>query len=169
MWNLVERARKGDESTLPGLRKMLVNPVAINMLGGNLSEQAQRALVKAAAGENVAFREGLLCKLKALQAELAGTAPTPLERLLVERVVTCWLFLYYAEAMMAQTLKESMERCEFHQRRVDRAHKRYLSAMRTLAQVRKLAVPMLQVNVARKQVNIAAPAAVEAPTVGHDR
>ena len=48
---------------------------------------------------------------------------------------------------------------EFHQRRIDHAHKRYLSALRTLDQVRKLALPVLQVNIARRQVNVAAGAA----------
>ena len=33
--------------------------------------------------------------------------------------------------------------------------RRYLSALKTLALVRKLAVPVLQVNIARKQVNVA--------------
>jgi hypothetical protein len=34
-------------------------------------------------------------------------------------------------------------------------HARFLSAVRTLAQVRKLAVPALQVNIAKNQVNVA--------------
>jgi len=38
---------------------------------------------------------------------------------------------------------------------MDHAHRRYLSALKTLALVRKLAVPVLQVNIARKQVNVA--------------
>jgi hypothetical protein len=41
---------------------------------------------------------------------------------------------------------------------MDRAHKRYLSALKALALVRKLALPVLvaQVNVGGQQVNIAA-------------
>jgi hypothetical protein len=38
---------------------------------------------------------------------------------------------------------------------MDHAHRRYLSALRALALVRKLALPVLQVNIARKQVNVA--------------
>jgi hypothetical protein len=38
---------------------------------------------------------------------------------------------------------------------MDRAHRRYLSAIKALALVRRLAVPVLQVNIARKQVNVA--------------
>jgi hypothetical protein len=45
---------------------------------------------------------------------------------------------------------------DYQQRRIDRAHRRFLSAVETLARVRKLAVPMLQVNVAKnQQINMA--------------
>ena len=37
------------------------------------------------------------------------------------------------------------------------AEKRYLAAIKMLALVRKLAVPVLQVNLARKQVNVVGP------------
>jgi hypothetical protein len=36
---------------------------------------------------------------------------------------------------------------------VDHCQRRYLAALRSLAQVRKLALPALQVNIAEKQVN----------------
>jgi hypothetical protein len=48
---------------------------------------------------------------------------------------------------------------EFRQRRIDFAHRRFLSAVKALALVRKLAVSALQVNVAKKQVNVVAPTA----------
>jgi hypothetical protein len=41
------------------------------------------------------------------------------------------------------------------QRKIDEAHARFLSPPRTLARVRKLAVPALQLNLARNQVNVA--------------
>ena len=37
----------------------------------------------------------------------------------------------------------------------DRAHRRYLSAIRTLAQVRRLLTPAVQINVGENQVNVA--------------
>jgi hypothetical protein len=36
---------------------------------------------------------------------------------------------------------------------MDRAHRRFLSAVKTLAAVRRLARPAVQINVARQQVN----------------
>jgi hypothetical protein len=41
---------------------------------------------------------------------------------------------------------------EYYQKRLDRAHRRHLSAIRTLAQIRKLA-PAVQINIAEKQIN----------------
>jgi hypothetical protein len=89
-----------------------------------------------------------------LRAELAGPEPTSVERLLVERVVARWLQVQDADVRYAQAKDLSLAWGAYYQRRMDRAHKRYLSAIRTLALVRRLALPVLQVNIARKQVNV---------------
>ncbi len=43
----------------------------------------------------------------------------------------------------------------FHQQRIERAQRRYLAAIKALAQVRKLGVPAVQVNIGDKQINVA--------------
>jgi hypothetical protein len=164
---LVKRAQSGDASTLPVLRKMLENPALVDGLGGDLARQAELSFIQAAAGEDLAFQEALRRKMELLRAELAGSSPTPLERLLVERVVACWLQVQDADVRYAQGQKGcTFEQGEYQQRRQDRAHKRYLSALKALALVRKLALPVLQVNIARKQVNVAG--AVVAPDSERD-
>ena len=90
-----------------------------------------------------------------MRADLAGPNPTPIERLLVERVVACWLQVQDADVRYAQAKDLSLKWYEYCQRRMNHSHKRYLSAVKTLALVRKLAVPVLQVNIAKKQVNVA--------------
>jgi hypothetical protein len=156
---LVERARKGDASTLPALRKMLqASPGFVEVCGGDLARQAEHSLLNAATGENLSYREAVLRKMELLRAELAGPDPAPLERLLVERIVACWLQLHYLDIRLAQNeTKLTMDQVEFLEGRRDRAHRRYLSAIKTLATVRKLALPVLQVNIAKKQVNMAGP------------
>jgi hypothetical protein len=47
----------------------------------------------------------------------------------------------------------TVHQVELYQRRLDRAQKRFLSAIRTLAQIRKLG-PAVQINVAEQQVNV---------------
>jgi hypothetical protein len=48
----------------------------------------------------------------------------------------------------------SLELAAYFQRSLTAVQKRYLAAIKMLAVVRELAVPVLQVNIARKQVNV---------------
>jgi hypothetical protein len=158
MRKFIKRAKGGDASTLPALRKLLQDPARVDLLGGDLARQAELSFILAAAGEDLAFKEALARKLALLRAELAGTNCTPVERLLVvERVVACWLQVQDADVRYAQAKDLTLAWSEYYQRRMDHAHRRYLSALKTLALVRKLAVPVLQVNIAQKQVNVAGP------------
>ena len=75
----------------------------------------------------------------------------------MERAVACWLQVQDADVRYAQAKDVSLKWYEYYQRRMNHSHKRYLSALKTLALVRKLAVPVLQVNIAKKQINVAGP------------
>jgi len=57
----------------------------------------------------------------------------------------------YAQRLNSITWAES----EYFQRRQERAHRLYLSAIRTLAQVQRLLVPAVQVNIGAQQLNVA--------------
>jgi hypothetical protein len=153
---LLNRAQNGDEKTLPALIEILKNPHMTEMFG-NLAAQAQDRLVGKYAGQNLGIKEGLRNKLESLRAEIAGPSPSTLERLLAERIAACWLHLYYLENIYAGKDNMALELGTYYQKSIDRAHKRYLSAIKTLATVRKLALPVLQVNIAKKQVNVAGP------------
>jgi integrase len=54
----------------------------------------------------------------------------------------------------AQSSDMAIRQAEYKQRQIDRVHARFLSALRTRAQVRKLALPALQVNIGANQVNM---------------
>ena len=153
---VLHRAHNGDETALPAVREMLKDPDTLDRLGGNLARVAEQELISAATGDkNLAFREALKCKLKLMRAELAGRAPTPLERLLVDSICTCWLQLHLAEALLAQQGHNlNRVQLDYKERSRDRAHKRYLSAIKALALIRKRVLPVLQVNIAKKQVNL---------------
>jgi hypothetical protein len=104
---LWERAHKGDESTLPALREMLKTPHWIEAWG-NFAKHVENALIRKYAAKNLAVIEGLRKKLEVLRGELAGPASPPLESLLAERIVTCWLHLNYVEMFFACTSKGGM-------------------------------------------------------------
>ena len=48
----------------------------------------------------------------------------------------------------------TLAQADYHQKRIDKSHGRHLSAIRALAQIRKMG-PIIQVNIAEKQINTA--------------
>ena len=154
--NLLRRAQSGDETVLPVLRKEMDLFPKLASQCGDLAKIAQHELISVMSGKNLLMKEALPRKLEAMREELAGPTPTPLEKIMVERVVACWLAVQHAEVLVAQQTfgTVTVQQVELYQRRLDRSHKRYLSAIRTLAQVRKLE-PVVQVNIAEQQVNVA--------------
>ena len=154
---LIRQAEKDDKKVLPALRTLLGTYPALLGFYTNVAESARDALVKRIGGEkNLAVQEFYARKLAAMGQELAGPEPSPVERLLVERIVMCWLHLYYAEAVYIQNMPElTLKQSEFYQKRITLAHNRYLSAIRTLAQVRRPGVLAVQVTIGEQQVNIA--------------
>jgi hypothetical protein len=66
----------------------------------------------------------------------------------------CWLHLYHLEQTYADYETESLK----WEPTISTALivlRRYLSAIKALAMVRKLALPVLQVNIGQSQVNVA--------------
>ena len=125
---------------------------------GNVAYQAQESMLIGFMGADaLVVHEAQRRKCAALRRDLAGTAPTPMETLLVDRVVLCWLHLHCVEALYAQHMSTfSLMQHAFYLRRLAMAQRRYLAAITALAQVRRLQVPAVQVNIAREQLNVAA-------------
>jgi len=163
---VIASAEAGDTAAMSTLRDALRKVPDMWSNFGDVARAAEDAQLKMVCGDNLPFREGLQRRLKEMRAELAGTDCSPLERLLVARVAACWLQVQYADAMYAQKSRElDLRWCEYYQRRQDRANKRFLSACKALAQVRKLLKPKIaQVNIGAQQVNVAQ-AGVDAASV----
>ncbi len=153
---LLAKAQKGDRDAMAQLRDRLMDS---DELWGIIASPARSLLavqLEAFFGENLVLREATERHMKAMRMEMAGEGSTPLERILADRVAVCWLQVQAVDAFVAQLANTTLAVAEYHQRRQDRAHRRFLSACKTLAVVRRLAIPALQVNIAEKQVNIAA-------------
>lgn len=157
MLAIIERAQSGDEKAMPALREMLdLVPKMREMLGADLDRTVEHTISNSlGGGDNLAFREAIKRKLAAMREELEGPTPSPTERLLVDRIVACWLQMQEADLRYAQEGSCSFAQADYHLRRQDRAHRRFLTAMKTLATVRKMGLPVLQVNIGENQVNVA--------------
>jgi hypothetical protein len=140
---LLKRAEQGDRSVLPELRKALNTNADLWHHYGDLAAQAEASLILLAAGKNLLLAESLQRKLKALKDELGGESPSPLDRLLVERVTATWLQVSYFDGLAAQSAAATEARLKLIIKAQDAAHRRHLTAVKTLATVRKLLKPAL--------------------------
>ena len=157
---VLRRAERGDKSALPRLRELFgadSGGLLLGICGGDLAARAEAAATGRMAGTQLAFKEALTTKLAALRRELAGPEPTPVVRLLAERVVLCWLDAHDWELRHNQAMERagglSHSQSEHFQKMRDRSHRRYLQALKALAQVQRMG-PAIQINVARNQVNM---------------
>ncbi len=102
-------------------------------------------------------REAIRRELERVRDDAAGQDPSPLERLLADRVAICWLATVHADRQYAYRLQDGMtfKESEFYQRRCERTQRQLLRAVQTLATVRRLLRPVVQVNVAEQQINVA--------------
>ena len=153
-----DRAQKGDESVLPQVREFLdLHPDAVEDLG-DLTRMARRAMIDLVTGDDLFCREAQERELRALTEEIAGPCSSILEQLLADQIALCWQQLRLAEMRCAVARDCTYTEEDYYQRCVDRAQKRYLNAIKTLAQIRRLQLPAVKLNVAGqggKQVNIA--------------
>jgi hypothetical protein len=154
---LLNRAAEGDASCLPEIRAVLSGKRGLHYVQtlGSAANYLRQTIVKKAAGKNILVEEAIRRNLDRLQADLAGPNPTPIEQLLAERASLCWFILNRYEDAYANASGWNIDNADLQQRKTDKAHARFLSAPLTLASVRKLALPTLQLDIARNQVNVA--------------
>ena len=142
---LVQRAQQGDLTVLPLLREALEGDPTVWQEYGDLAAQAQESWLQLLAGADYLLAESVRLKLGALRQELGAAGASPLEKLLVERVVACWLQTHYADALYAQA-RGPQSTASIRQelmKRQDSSQRRYLAAIKQLALVRKLLKPAL--------------------------
>ena len=151
---LLRKSQAGDAKALRDLVDLYGEGEDFWLQVGDYAGMVEKRILDSQVGQNLLMREGVDRRLRSMRKELAGSEPSPLERVLVERVVACWLQVQAAE-MLFNRGGISFEQADHDQKVIDRAHRRHLSAVKTLAVVRRLQVPAMQVNIAEKQVNVA--------------
>jgi hypothetical protein len=121
---------------------LMLDFTAADYLFRNMSKGADKTIAKA-----------LLRETREVAAQLAGPDPSPIERSLAVTAALCWCDLRYRECLDYMSTDRTIVQADHADRRLDHSHRRYVSALKTLAQVRRLALPALQVNIGQNQVN----------------
>ena len=109
-------------------------------------------------------RDGIRVAMEAnywgVRRELGSNDASPMERLLIDHVALCWLRLQTLEQRYSRVMSESiiLTLGQYWEKRLSAVQRRYLRACTTLARIRKMRLPAMQVNVATEggqQVNVA--------------
>jgi hypothetical protein len=167
---VVSRAQQGDAAVLPRLRELLAQFPLLAETYGDLAMHAQTAWAALAAGTDLYLKESLLHQAATMRQELAGPSPGPVERLLAERVVACWLQLHYFDAVEAQALATggTPRLAAYRARRQALANRNYLAALAALTTLRRLLPAVVAIPAAVPATPIPTPAAGHgASTNGH--
>jgi hypothetical protein len=158
---LSKKAQDGEEGARGELRRVLrrSSPTVIDRCSDTLKAYRGMLAERIAAGDPL-VKEATVVRAERMALELAGENPTPLEVLLSERVASLWILVELQEALTAAFYYNKGGRMPMSAalqmaRLQEGAHRRYLAAIKTLAQVQKLQGPSrVQVNIGGNQVNV---------------
>jgi hypothetical protein len=126
-------------------------------IGNHVSDLAYNAeaaiLNNVPVGAAELFRKQIALLRKQVREEGTGSA---VESILIRRIGLEYMATLQAER--ARTLgpeeTRSLELARFYEQQADRAHRRFLASIESLARARKLITP-IQINIAEQQVNMA--------------
>ena len=97
---LVRKAEAGDKEALSRvIAQTEASPHAAEIwkVAGDLAQRCQNAWIDVNAGENGLARESIKRVLAVMRAELEGPNSSPLERILVDRILITWLQVNHAD------------------------------------------------------------------------
>jgi len=103
------------------------------------------------------LRESVYAGRRAMRRELGYQKSPLLEQMLIDHLILCWLRLQVAEHKYTDFIKRGGAFIEagYWEKHLSATQRRYLRAVETLARIRKMALPTIQVNIGDRQVNVA--------------
>src|SRR4051812_47125661 len=105
--DLLSLAEKDQENAMPKIRQILGEHPDLAQRFLHLGRMGEDILLGKMAGEDdLATRELFRSQLNAMREEIAGENPSPLERLLAERIVATWLQIQLFEGLYASGMSK---------------------------------------------------------------
>jgi hypothetical protein len=154
-----EKPKPGD---LAELRRLFDEDPELWRTTGNMARRTLDHLLRTYYSQSAYARECVTRRVREMRQEFGYTESSPLEKILIEQILVCWINLYVIEINSGTQLCESHspETGLYWDRRLTGAQRRFRRACETLARVRKLSrnTPALQFNIAAnggQQVNVA--------------
>ena len=160
LFNRLEKAKAVDRKEVEHLRQMvLATPDFLSLHCGTIPTIRQQFIEKISGGGSRAI---MLAEMDTLANQLGYDSAPPLERLLIDLILTVRLRLSHAELEYNRLVvneSTTFRNAEYRDNLLSSTQARFIRAIEALARVRRLArnSPGLQINIAQdggKQVNI---------------
>jgi len=151
----IAKADAGDRKALDVVRECFRDlPNIADTVSGLAYTAEASILVNVPPGAQELFRQQVTNLRKQLREEGTGSA---LETMLIRRICLDYLASMQADRTLALAPGESrsLELSRYYDQQADRAHRRFLASVESLARVRRLITPIAQINIAERQVNVA--------------
>lgn len=158
VYEILNKTNKEDpaKEDVQALRKALKEYPDLWRQAGDLVKINQEHLIGKIASASV-MKESLRHGTKELRRELGYEQSPPLERLLIEQVVLCWLHYHRTQHSYINRTSQSIPitQADFWERKMSAAQRRYLRAVESLARIRRYnGRSGVQINIAQQQVNM---------------
>jgi hypothetical protein len=135
---VVAWANGGDQEALAELRRFLDSNTELARKLGDLAWHTESALTELIAGGDALAAEAIRRESDRLRDELWGDQACPLERLLVDNVVTSHLHLRNLQLLAARSPGVTKGQTTLLAKRLEGAQRLHVGAIKSLATVRKL-------------------------------
>ena len=137
---LRQRANQGDPKAQSVLKQWLDSQPEVWRKIGDLAHHAQMEFTRLVTKGDFVFGEAIRRRADEMRREIAGPFPTPLELLVVERVVAAWLQVQHVEGQIALADAE-IPRAKFWLQRQLQANRLLHTATKSLLLIRELLPP----------------------------
>jgi hypothetical protein len=135
---LVRLANNGDQDALQKMRNTLDAAPSVWQMVGDLGRHTQSRIMQRICGGDSLALQSLARRVEQMKIELARKTPTPLEKLAVDRVISCWLWLQFAENELATTLDPTPAQGKFLRTQRLQLDRMFQTASKSLADLQRL-------------------------------
>jgi hypothetical protein len=150
------KAKKPAKEDLQTIRKFLIDYPQFSLAVFSMTEATQQRIIKNWVSDEVA-KTAVEEHVVYVRDEMGYHDAPIMEKMLIDNIVTVWLRLQWLDYLVAAKMagEFSIRSMEFWQKSLASAQRNYLAACETLAKVRKMRLPNIQLNIGDQQINVA--------------
>ena len=150
------KAKKPAKDDLQAIRKFLIEYPEFSKIVFDTVDTTQTQIIKNYVGSEVA-QIAIEEHAAYIRAEMGYHEAPIMEKMLIENIITAWLRVQWLEFLITARMSGEFRilAMEFWQKSLATAQRSYLAACETLAKIRKMKLPNIQLNIGDKQINVA--------------